>query len=557
MQTAESVAFKMNNADTLLNFYGAYTGFLYNQQNFARALLITQKQLRLSLKKGNLKKQANAYNNMAVQHRVMGNFKLAAKYLLNALKIAEQIGDTIGQKKFYNNLSSIFIDIGDQKNSMFYAKKSYAYAVLLKDSLLIAKSLSNLAISEILNADLNLAESHLNQQVSMAKAIGENELLIESYINLGELYVKQKRFQTAINSYHAADSIAVRYPGHGNEMYISYGLAWSYFHLKNYVLARQFIKSALISADSSVPKYDIKDVYKLSSEIFEKLGQPAKALLHWKKYRILNDSLSNVSIQSAVREMEVKYNSSVKKRSMAEQQLQIIHKNIELQKKNKVIQLVIILILLLLSAVSIIWLYSKGKTQQIQLNLLKAQIHPHFLFNTLNNLYALSINKSDQSPAVVLGLANILRYILYECDHQKVNLADELSAIEQYISIEKIRYGERLEINLDFKGSVTGQKIAPLLILPLVENAFKHGAGKMEAEAWIKIEINISPDLLLFKISNNKPQEETGGIRRRKKGHAGLINIRKRLQILYPKAHIFKILTEDDIFMVIVKVKFD
>lgn len=203
------------------------------------------------------------------------------------------------------------------------------------------------------------------------------------------------------------------------------------------------------------------------------------------------------------------------------------------------------------------WFERRQAAMEAELNFLKGQLHPHFLFNTLNNLYALTLNQSPQSSSVVVGLAEILRYMLYEANTDVVDLERDISIVESYIELEKIRYGERLDINFSINGLSPEYKITPLLILPLVENAFKHGASEQVGQAWINIDLRIKNQSLKLKISNSRPDQ--GALKDPKSHHVsiGLANVRKRLEILYPSAHQLKILEEDEMFVVILELELD
>lgn len=168
-----------------------------------------------------------------------------------------------------------------------------------------------------------------------------------------------------------------------------------------------------------------------------------------------------------------------------------------------------------------------------ELSALKNQLNPHFLFNTLNNLYALALKKSDDTTLVIEKLSNILDYILYRCDDDFVLLENEIKLIENYVSLEKIRYGNRVHIS--FEKNVTGkEKIAPLLLLTFVENAFKHGVKEEINQATINISITKKNDKIVFNIKNTKYKQV---VKSASKKSIGLINIKKQLDLLYPKAY--------------------
>lgn len=199
------------------------------------------------------------------------------------------------------------------------------------------------------------------------------------------------------------------------------------------------------------------------------------------------------------------------------------------------------------------WYERRQMALQSELNFLKAQIHPHFLFNTLNNLYALTLDRSEEAPAVVLGLSEILRYMIYECSSDLVPLKRDIDIMQSYIALEKLRYQHRLELNVDIRGSFQGQQIAPLLMIPLVENAFKHGAGEMTEDAWINIDLELSSGRLKFKVSNGKPLGD-GPQQLPEHGRIGVDNVKKRLDLIYPERYAYKVFNEEDMYVVILEI---
>jgi sensor histidine kinase YesM len=190
----------------------------------------------------------------------------------------------------------------------------------------------------------------------------------------------------------------------------------------------------------------------------------------------------------------------------------------------------------------------KGKAE---LQLLKAQIHPHFLFNTLNNVYFLTLTASQKAPELLVKLTDMLRYILNECGQSFVPLEKEIKMIEDYMALEKIRYGDRLKMDLEIKGDYKNKMISPLLLIPLVENSFKHGASKMLQHPWVNLNITVEGQYLFFLLSNSRPEET---ILPQHNGHIGLNNVKKRLQLLYPAAHELSIVNGADSYEVFMKI---
>lgn len=187
------------------------------------------------------------------------------------------------------------------------------------------------------------------------------------------------------------------------------------------------------------------------------------------------------------------------------------------------------------------------ETASAELQLLKAQIHPHFLFNTLNNIYSFTLTKSPQASELVQKLSDMLRYMTTDCEQVIVPLEKEIQLIKDYIGLEKVRYDDRLDIQMHIKGNCQNKMIAPLLMIPFVENCFKHGASMMRGRQWMQLIININDNDLDFTLSNSKPPQtiDMGN----KKG-IGLANVQKRLKLLYPGKHFLKTESTSNTYMV-------
>jgi two-component system, LytTR family, sensor kinase len=193
---------------------------------------------------------------------------------------------------------------------------------------------------------------------------------------------------------------------------------------------------------------------------------------------------------------------------------------------------------------------------EAELKLLKGQIHPHFLFNTLNNLYSLTLKKSDCAPEIVLKLSELMNYMLYEAAQPQVTLEKEIQYIQNYIALEKIRYAERVEINFNIRGQIGGFQIAPLLLLPFVENSFKHGVSGEIERAWITIDLSVKDQLLIYKVENSKANFKVHSQRDYAQG-IGLQNLRRRLELIYKDRHELKILDEEGTYLAILKITLD
>ncbi len=186
-----------------------------------------------------------------------------------------------------------------------------------------------------------------------------------------------------------------------------------------------------------------------------------------------------------------------------------------------------------------------------QLELLKSQVQPHFIFNTLNNIYMLSLKGAPQTSDMIYRLSALLSYMLYDSKEETIGVEKEVDYIKNYINLERIRYGDRLDVQLNVLQNVPAVRVPPLLFLPLVENAFKHGASRAVGESWIHIDISLKGKSLIFKVENSlsETKVDTNGF-----GNGlGLDNLRKRLEILYPNNFELKTMKDECSFLAVLR----
>ncbi|QXP64174.1 sensor histidine kinase [Polaribacter sp. HaHaR_3_91] len=195
------------------------------------------------------------------------------------------------------------------------------------------------------------------------------------------------------------------------------------------------------------------------------------------------------------------------------------------------------------------FLQTKLELKEQELKFLKMQIHPHFLFNSLNTIYGFAIAKADEAPEMILKLSNLLDYILYQVEKPKVPLVEEIHHLEDYVSLEKMRFHDTLKVNFSKDKLNDPLQIPPMLLIPFVENSFKHGVI-IDGVLNVDIRLKTANNCLFFEIENSsKRKEETNtGI--------GLPNIRKRLEMLYPGKYQLEIIENNDTFKVHLKIEF-
>jgi len=263
-------------------------------------------------------------------------------------------------------------------------------------------------------------------------------------------------------------------------------------------------------------------------------------------FRFLKNNFRNVLIALL---MPISFFGVIKFKMMGELSRKEIHDNL--------FSISLLIFILSLGYFIILWLFNlwkqykqlKNKKTEVELALLKSKIDPHFFFNTLNNLYGLAIEKSDQTPNVILELSEIMRYTIYEGDNKTVSIKDEISYLEKYIEIHKIRYKKKVDIQFETAIDSLEKQIPPLLFIMLLENAFKHGVESLTDDAYIHMRLSIKNSSLLFTIENNyrKIKKKNIGV--------GLNNLKRRLQLLFPKKHELQIIVKPSVFKVQLTIK--
>ncbi|WP_298511999.1 sensor histidine kinase [uncultured Kordia sp.] len=187
---------------------------------------------------------------------------------------------------------------------------------------------------------------------------------------------------------------------------------------------------------------------------------------------------------------------------------------------------------------------------QLELSLLRNQINPHFFFNTLNNLYALSLEKSDQTSEVILKLSEMMRYTIYDCKENTVAITSEVSYLENFITLQKMRHHNRGQIRFEKEITNDRLQVAPMILIVFLENAFKHGFDLLEKDAFLNSKLTVKESFLHFFIENNFNEEDQNnsvGI--------GLENVKRRLSLIYPNTHELHITNSAPVFRVDLKLQ--
>jgi two-component system, LytTR family, sensor kinase len=188
---------------------------------------------------------------------------------------------------------------------------------------------------------------------------------------------------------------------------------------------------------------------------------------------------------------------------------------------------------------------------ETELKFLRNQTNPHFLFNTLNNIYALARKKSDETPEIVMKLSKLLRFMLYETKKPSIRIGDEIKMLDDYIELEKLRYNGKLTVNFFREIDNENEQVSPLLLLPFAENAFKHGASENRFQSYIDIHMKLQDGILSFEIENTTEHGDKDCISE----NIGLSSVRRQLELMY-KDYDLQVRNENSIFIVCLRINF-
>ncbi|AHM60313.1 integral membrane sensor signal transduction histidine kinase [Flammeovirgaceae bacterium 311] len=366
----EAAAHYFKESGTLARKIGYTRGIVQYIRDYILVLNRTGKYreaLELTLEGVELSKQLGkadlsiAYNNVGLEYRNLGNLEAAATSYLKALEISEAIENKSLQRKQLNNLASIFLELRDADKAYTYASRSYQLAIQLKDTTGMASSLVNLANSETLNKRYEHSGRYFMQVIELGKALNDPSYILDAYINLADIEVQQQQYQQALDYYQKARQVLSTYPSPDYELYIHWGLSQNYYLLEQYDLAQLYYTKAVAIGQSMEALNELRHLYLLGSEIYEKKEDLLQALALRKQYETLKDSLLNTETRQNIQRLEIEYQISQKEKEIAQQNLIIARGSLEIQEKNNLIYLSLAAVIALISALIITYILFRNK----------------------------------------------------------------------------------------------------------------------------------------------------------------------------------------------------
>ena len=542
---------KFNNG--YLKYTGDYTNFLYQELRYTDGIVIANKQLEKSIEVKNIKAEANSYNNLALLNYSMSNMTTAANYYVQALELSKRTKDLFNQRKYNTNLASLFIDIKDYNKGFHYALNGYNIALKLKDSVSIARSLTNLIVVEVFKNKLDDAQKHAAELISIATKNQYIDLLPIGYINLGDIYYRQKKYAQSVEILHKTEVMLPEAPP-GYDAYVYHGLANAYKALGNLALSDEYFERCMRNAKETMPLVDLKSVYLLGADLHEATGEYKQALEYRKQYQQVSDSLANQTNHQTIQDIETKYQTSLKEQEITEQKLLLANNQNELSRKNNFILVTSLIILFMLAFVliSIIINRQRNRDQLMnqELKVLEALLQGEERERTrtakelhdavastlsaakiqINNMKELELNELEPARDKALDLIDTAVKEVRNISHNmapNVLLDEGLTyAIENFCN--KVS-NDKLQISSYFFGDVPTLSIEYELVIyrivqEAVNNIIKH-ADATEA----LVQLVGHADGLQITIEDNGKGFDTTGV---KKNGIGLSNLFNRIQLL-------------------------
>ncbi len=335
----------------LLMYAGHYCVFLYDQVRYEEALAMAHVQFEVSKRLGDRQRMGYAYNNMSLQYQAQGKLQQAAESLMKALEISSEIEIPTPQhlsdrRKYYNNLSSLLLDMKDLDKGRQYALKAFEVAEQLQDTIAMGRSLVNVLVAEAMANRLDQAEQHGLKLLAIGKSHGDIQMELQAYINLSDIYRRQKRYHLALETYQKAQSL-LKEASPGSHVYILSGISSVYKDMALYQQANTYFDQALSIAQRELAKPQLIELYLSGAEIKEGMGAYQQALQLRKQYEQINDSLRSQETHNTIQELEMRYQTAETEKALAERDLKISEQRNELERKNKWVALTVLLTALL------------------------------------------------------------------------------------------------------------------------------------------------------------------------------------------------------------------
>lgn len=486
--------------------------------DFSKAIENYQRSLKLSLEKNDQGGMAAAYSNMGVVYGLRGNYELAKDNFMQAVKLEQKTGDKQGIADAYNNLA---------------------------------------VVHRMMN-NFDLAITTYISSFKLYSELGNKKGIASTYNNMANIYFAKADYKKSLE-FHQKSLDINKELGNEEDLAVNYGsIARDQFKLGRFEEGEKLYNEALVIAKKIGSAFLIKNLYQNLSEIYYQRKDYKKAYDYHKEFSKLSDSLYNENSSRQIAEMNARFEDEKKTKDLQIKESELKEEKVAAEKKDLQRNSVIVGTILIIILGFFIFRSYRQKQQadlekiqkekvEAELTLLKNQISPHVMFNSLNTIYFQVDENKDAAKEMILKFADLLRYQLYECDVEFIEIEKEIEYLKKFVEIQQLRRSGRCKISFDISEDVVDFKIAPLLLIPLVENAFKYLTNRKDTDNFVYISLTKTGSQMCFIIENTTAES---AIEKKEHGGIGLTNLKSRLSLIYPKKHELLINKENNIFKV-------
>jgi tetratricopeptide (TPR) repeat protein len=562
---AEQLSLKLNSKKFLLRSLRLIAQSYTSTNKLDSALHHRFRELAVAEETQNKQAIAGSYAEIASIYGRQFNFQKAVENYMTALTIAEELNNKSIMASIYGNLGIVY------KNQKAYDKAQESYHM----SLNIFKKLGNKHAEALLLKSIGIIYSkeknytkaleYYSESLHIQDSIGDKSSSMTTLTNMSAAYLE-------LNDHKKSQKFSLRALGIAEETESTIHIIICHLYLGNSYTETMDLQRASRHLEKVMSLIGLIDDIELLSECYlamSKLKEKQRdfngSLTYYKRYETFKDSLTHITANQKTLELLAKYDSDKKDKEIKLLNIEKVLKETELRQKDINQRNILIgtasLIVLMALIGSLFFQVNKQKGRSAlyklqhekvtsDLNFLKAQVNPHLIFNTLNTIYVQLDDDIERGRENLLKFSELMRYLLYECNDALVDIEKEINHINNYIHLQKSRKSETFDLISAIDENIYGILIAPLIFIPLIENAFKHLSNFQTSKNYISIKLGFVSNKVIFKCENTFVQKEPGAISNFKFGGVGLINLQKQLAHVYPGRHQFTVNKTESIYSV-------
>ena len=534
---------KVDDYDLLYNIYNELGISYYRISLFDKSIEYFVLSYDLAVKIEDEQSMAIALANIATLSDVKGQDKKAIEYYFEAIKVFEEMGDKSGIAKIYNNLGIIFRQNNEYEKALEYYNKALTIKKSLDDSINISETYINIGVVYEKTNELEKSINFLNKALDIYNLNNDLYGKAKTLNNLGSVYQKKYKNEEALSVYTEALQIRISISDMRGVASTYYNMGNLYMDDGNFNQAVKYFNQAFSINDSLQLFEELKDISLALYDLYEKENKTDKALEYYISYSNFKDSVVNIEKIKTINEFEIKYQTDKQ-----QQELSILKKENEVQK-SKILQIyfIVIIILILIIALGIVFgllnrqqkLLTKNKTIILEKKVLRTQMNPHFIFNTLLAIQSFIFeNDAMQASLYLSDFAKLVRLILANSRQEFIPLNKEIETLDYYFKLQKLRFENKFDYQIEIDKNIDSYtiQIPPMLAQPIIENSIEHGIRTLKKKGMLKISFLKKNKDILFKVEDNgigfNGNENKNYLKQKS---YSLDIIRERLKIFFPK----------------------